>query len=222
MEKEIRLLLDSELRAGGDSRKIEGRSIVFNSLSQDLGGWKEQISPDSINDEIINSSDIFFLLNHSDSRGILGRKRKGSGSLSTEIREDGVHFSFDAPQTSLGDELLEYIRRGDITQCSFAFTVDDDDWKEQEDGTYIRTIKKFHRIYDMSAVYTPAYNDTDVKCARFAEIKAQEAARFAEIKAQKEEEAKRKMEEMERQKEQELNNYFLSIRNDYEKYLKHE
>lgn len=208
MEKEIRLLGGSELRAGGDSRKIEGRSIVFNSLSQDFGGWKEEISPDAISDEIINASDILFLLNHSDSRGILGRKRKGSGSLSTEIREDGVYFSFDAPQTSLGDELLEYLRRGDITQCSFAFTVDDDDWKEQEDGTYIRTIKKFHRIYDMSAVYTPAYTDTEVKCARFAEIKAQEA-----------EEAKRKMEEMERQKEQELNNYFLSIRNDYEKYL---
>ena len=208
MEKEIRLLGGSELRAGGDSRKIEGRSIVFNSLSQDFGGWKEEISPDAISDEIINASDILFLLNHSDSRGILGRKRKGSGSLSTEIREDGVYFSFDAPQTSLGDELLEYLRRGDITQCSFAFTVDDDDWKEQEDGTYIRTIKKFHKIYDMSAVYTPAYTDTEVKCARFAEIKAQEA-----------EEAKRKMEEMERQKEQELNNYCLSIRNDYEKYL---
>lgn len=211
MEKEIRLLGGSELRAGGDSRKIEGRSIVFNSLSQDFGGWKEEISPDAINDEIINASDILFLLNHSDSRGILGRKRKGSGSLSTEIREDGVYFSFDAPQTSLGDELLEYLRRGDITQCSFAFTVDDDDWKEQEDGTYIRTIKKFHKIYDMSAVYTPAYTDTEVKCARFAEIKAQEA-----------EEAKRKMEEMERQKEQELNNYFLALRNDYEKYLKNE
>lgn len=208
MEKEIRLLGGSELRAGGDSRKIEGRSIVFNSLSQDFGGWKEEISPDAISDEIINASDILFLLNHSDSRGILGRKRKGSGSLSTEIREDGVYFSFDAPKTSLGDELLEYLRRGDITQCSFSFTADDDDWKEQEDGTYIRTIKKFHRIYDMSAVYTPAYNDTKVKCARFAEIKAQEA-----------EEAKRKMEEMERQKEAELNNYFLSIRNDYEKYL---
>lgn len=208
MEKEIRLLRGSELRAGGDSRKIEGRSIVFNSLSQDFGGWKEEISPDAISDEIINASDILFLLNHSDSRGILGRKRKGSGSLSTEIREDGVYFSFDAPQTSLGDELLEYLRRGDITQCSFAFTVDDDNWEEQEDGTYIRTIKKFHRIYDMSAVYTPAYTDTEVKCARFAEIKAQEA-----------EEAKRKMAEMERQKEQELNNYFLAIRNDYEKYL---
>ena len=208
MEKEIRLLGGSELRAGGDSRKIEGRSIVFNSLSQDFGGWKEEISPDAISDEIINASDILFLLNHSDSRGILGRKRKGSGSLSTEIREDGVYFSFEAPQTSLGDELLEYLRRGDITQCSFAFTVDDDDWKEQEDGTYIRTIKKFPRIYDMSAVYTPAYTDTEVKCARFAEIKAQEA-----------EEAKKKMEEMERQKEQELNNYFLALRNDYEKYL---
>ena len=209
MEKEIRLLGGSELRAGGDSRKIEGRSIVFNSLSQDFGGWKEKISPDAISDEIINASDILFLLNHSDSRGILGRKRKGSGSLSTEIREDGVYFSFEAPQTSLGDELLEYLRRGDITQCSFAFTVDDDKWERQSDNSYIRTVLKFNRIFDMSAVFSPAYDDTEVKCARFAEIKAQEA-----------EEAKKKIEELERQREAELSNYFLALRNDNEKYLK--
>ena len=173
--------------------------------------FREKIVPEAIDENIINTSDIFFLLNHSNNRGVLARQKNGFGSLKTDIRDDGVYFSFEAPQTSLGDELLEYLRRGDITQCSFAFTVDDDNWEEQEDGTYIRTIKKFHRIYDMSAVYTPAYTDTEVKCARFAEIKAQEA-----------EEAKRKMEEMERQKEQELNNYFLALRNDYEKYLKNE
>ena len=61
----------------------------------------------------------------------------------------------------------------------------------------------------MSAVFSPAYDDTEVKCARFAEIKAQEA-----------EEAKKKIEELERQREAELNNYFLALRNDNEKYLK--
>lgn len=211
MEKEIRLLQQSELRATGDSRKVEGRSIVFNSMSEDLGGWSEKIIPEAIDESILDNSDIFFLLNHDDDRGILGRRRNGSGSLTTEIREDGVWFSFEAPKTGLGDELLEYLRRGDVNQCSFAFTVEDDNWDRQEDGSYIRTILRFKKIYDMSAVFTPAYPATNVKCARFAEIKEAEA-----------EEARRKIEELERQKEQELNNYFLSIRNDYEKYLKHE
>lgn len=207
MEKEIRLIND--VRASQDSRKVEGKAIAFNSVSCDLGGFVERILPEAINEDIINNSDIFFLLNHSDNRGILARKRNGFGSLTTDIREDGVYFSFDAPKTSLGDELLEYLRRGDITQCSFAFTVEDDNWERQQDDTYIRTILQFHRIYDMSAVFTPAYDDTQVTCARFAEIKAQEA-----------EEAKKKIEELERKREEELNNYFLALRNDNEKYLK--
>lgn len=207
MEKEVRYI--NEVRASHDDRKIEGKAIAFNSVSCDLGGFVERIVPEAINEDIINASDIFFLLNHSDKRGILARKRNGFGSLTTDIREDGVYFSFDAPKTSLGDELLEYLRRGDITQCSFAFTVEDDNWERQQDNSYIRTILQFHRIYDMSAVFTPAYNSTEVKCARFAEIKAQEA-----------EEAKKKMEELERKREEELNNYFLQVRNDNEKYLK--
>lgn len=207
MEKEIRLIND--VRASQDSRKVEGKAIAFNSVSCDLGGFVERIVPEAINESIINASDIFFLLNHSNNRGILARKRNGFGSLATEIREDGVYFSFDAPKTGLGDELLEYLRRGDVTQCSFAFTVEDDTWERQQDNSYIRTILQFHRIYDMSAVFTPAYNATEVKCARFAEIKAQEA-----------EEAKKKMEELERKREEELNNYFLALRNDNEKYLK--
>ena len=129
--------------------------------------------------------------------------------MTTEIREDGVWFSFEAPKTGLGDELLEYLRRGDINQCSFAFTVSDDNWDRQEDGTYIRTILRFNKIYDMSAVFTPAYPATNVKCARFAEIKEAEA-----------EEARLKIEELERQREEELSQYFLDLRNNNEKYLK--
>lgn len=207
MEKEVRYI--NEVRASHDDRKIEGKAIAFNSISRDLGGFREQIIPEAINEDVINSSDIFFLLNHSNNRGILARQKNGFGSLKTDIRDDGVYFSFEAPQTSLGDELLEYLRRGDITQCSFAFTVKDDKWERQADNSYVRTILRFDKIFDMSAVFKPAYDATEVKCARFAEIMAQEA-----------EEAKKKIEELEKQRETELNNYFLALRNDNEKYLK--
>ena len=207
MEKEVRYI--NEVRASHDDRKIEGKAISFNSISRDLGGFREQIIPEAINEDVINSSDIFFLLNHSNNRGILARQKNGFGSLKTDIRDDGVYFSFEAPQTSLGDELLEYLRRGDITQCSFAFTVKDDKWERQADNSYVRTILRFDKIFDMSAVFKPAYDATEVKCARFAEIMAQEA-----------EEAKKKIEELEKQRETELNNYFLALRNDNEKYLK--
>ena len=207
MEKEVRYI--NEVRASHDDRKIEGKAIAFNSISCDLGGFREQIIPEAISEDVINSSDIFFLLNHSNNRGVLARQKNGFGSLKTDIRDDGVYFSFEAPQTSLGDELLEYLRRGDITQCSFAFTVKDDKWERQADNSYVRTILRFDKIFDMSAVFSPAYDATEVKCARFAEIMAQEA-----------EEAKKKIEELEKQRETELNNYFLALRNDNEKYLK--
>lgn len=207
MEKEVRYI--NEVTASHDSRKIEGKAIAFNTVSYDLGGFREKIVPEAINEDIINASDIFFLLNHSNNRGVLARQKNGFGSLKTSIREDGVYFSFEAPKTSLGDELLEYLRRGDITQCSFAFTVKDDKWERQADNSYLRTILRFDKIYDMSAVFKPAYDATEVKCARFSEIMAQEA-----------EEAKRKIEELEKQRETELQNYFLALRNDNEKYLK--
>jgi HK97 family phage prohead protease len=171
MEKEIRQL-QIDYRTEADSRKIEGMSIVFNALSNDLGGFREMIVPEAV-EGVIEQSDIFFLYNHTADRGFLARSKFGNGSLKTDVREDGVYFSFDAPKTALGDEVLEYLKRGDVNQCSFAFAVDTDLWEKQMDGTYIRTITKFKRLYDMSLVDTPAYSQTSA-CARFAEIKEEE------------------------------------------------
>ena len=197
MEKELRSI---EIRTIEDSRKIEGMSIVFNALSNDLGGFRELIIPEAI-EGVIEQSDIFFLYNHTSDRGFLARSRNGVGSLKTEVREDGVYFEFDAPKSALGDEVLEYLKRGDVNQCSFAFTVESDKWEKQSDGMYIRTITKFKKLYDMSLVDTPAYSQTSA-CARFAEIKEEERLEnerlmkeAEERAAQEEAEAKAKLEE---------------------------
>lgn len=208
--KEIRSI---EVRTESDSRKIEGVSIVFNALSEDLGGFREQIMPEAI-EGVIEQSDIFFLYNHTSDRGFLARSKFGTGSLNTEVREDGVYFSFEAPHTALGDEVLEYLRRGDVNQCSFAFAVDTDKWEKQGDGTYIRTITKFKRLYDMSLVDTPAYSQTSA-CARFAEI--QEEERLANEQAMKEAE-ERAAKEAEERKAQ-LAEYYNSILEDNKAYM---
>jgi HK97 family phage prohead protease len=130
MEKEFRSI---ECRAVENSRTVEGYALVFNSLSKNLGGFYERISPDSLGD-VVMRSDIMALLNHNDSRGILARSRFGKGSLSLEIDEVGLKYRFEAPKTALGDELLEYLRRNDITSSSFAFTVSEDIWEKQTDG----------------------------------------------------------------------------------------
>lgn len=167
-EKEIR---NGNISSLEESRKVEGYALVFNSESEDLGFF-ETISPEAINEETIRKSDVMCLLDHSKERGILARSRYGKGSLKLSIDNVGLKYEFDAPRTSLGDELLEMLRRGDINQSSFAFTVASggDKW-EKKDGKYYRAITKIERLYDVSPVYQPAYFSTTVGCRSYEEYK---------------------------------------------------
>ena len=115
-----------EVRAEGDSRHVEGYASVFDSPSVDMG-YREIISKGAF-DGVIIVSDVLALLNHDERRGVLARSRKGVGSLKLEIDENGLKYAFEAPRTALGDELLESLRRGDISESSFAFTVADERW----------------------------------------------------------------------------------------------
>lgn len=145
-----------------ESRTVSGYAIVFNSDSNDLGGFIERIDPNSL-DGVVEKSDVLCLLNHNEDRGVLARSNKGEGSLTLEIDEIGLKYTFEAPNTALGDELLEGIRRGDISTSSFAFTVGKDSWSKMENGTYLRTINSINELFDVSPVYFPAYSATSVK-----------------------------------------------------------
>lgn len=173
--KEIRL--GDNANTSDDNRHIEGYAIVFNSLSNDLGGFREIIEQGAITDELINNSDIVCLMNHDIKKGLLARSYHGRGSLKLDIDEHGLHYSFEAPKTALGDEVLEGIRRGDIAKCSFAFVCGEDNWTKDENGEYIRHVKKIKNLYDVSLVYHPAYEETEVKADTrgLDELKAQEA-----------------------------------------------
>lgn len=160
--KEIRTQQTAQ-NTDNESRKVEGYAVVFNSLSSDLGGFFEIIEDGAITEDTINRSDILCLLDHDKQRGVLARSTNGSGSLQLSLDSHGLKYSFDAPKTSLGNEILEGLRRGDISKCSFAFTVEKDRWEKQEDGTIIRHIDKIKQLYDVSLVYQPAYEDTEVK-----------------------------------------------------------
>ena len=174
--KEIRL---GDNATSTESRHIEGYAIVFNSLSNDLGGFREIIEPTAIDDELIKNSDIVCLKNHNIKLGILARSYHGRGSLKLEIDEHGLHYSFDAPHTQFGDEVLEMVKRGDIAKCSFAFVCGEDVWdKDEKTGEYIRHVKKIKNLYDVSLVYHPAYEETEAiaDTRGLDELKAQEDA----------------------------------------------
>ena len=116
----------------------------------------------------------------------MARSKYGTGSLELSVDDTGLKYRFEAPNTTLGDELLEGIKRGDISTSSFAFTIDKDSWTKNEDGTYLRTINNFKELFDVSPVYKEAYPDTSV--------------------------ALRKMDELKKDEEQELKDYFKNLR----------
>lgn len=177
---------NTEVRAmSDDSRKVEGYALLFNVESNDLGGFTEIIDSQAL-DGVLEQSDVFALLNHDRNRGILARCKGLTGTLTLTVDSKGLKYEFDAPNTALGDELLEMLRRGDISESSFAFTIADggDEWTKGVGDTYLRRIKKMHRIYDVSPVYTPAYSGTKVDCKRFHEIQTIDNEELKEYYAQ--------------------------------------
>ena len=162
-----------ELRNEPESRHIQGYGSVFNERSLDLGGFVEMIAPGAF-DGVIERSDVKCYLDHNPEKGILARSRNGKGSLSLVVDEKGLRYEFDAPHTNLGDEVVEGLKRGDYSQSSFAFTVDDEVWTKEADGSYLRTITKIGGLYDVSIVANPAYEGTSVALRSLDAFKAQE------------------------------------------------
>ena len=137
---------------------ISGHASMYDIRSENLGGFYEYIEAGAFTPELIAKSDTRALINH-DQNLILGRT--ASGTLRLNADEKGLRYEFDVPETSYGKDLVVSMKRGDITQSSFAFTVADDDWTTDEDGNNIRTIKKIERLYDVSPVTYPAYPEAN-------------------------------------------------------------
>lgn len=174
-----------EDRADGEGKTLRGHAAVFDTLSENLGGFREKIAPGAFDDVL--GDDVRALFNH-DSNLILGRTT--SKTLKIGIDADGLNYEVDIPDTQTGRDLTVSVGRGDIDQSSFAFTVDDDSWDEDEDGRVIRTIKKVGRLYDVSPVTYPAYPDASVglrSMQAFIESKDQAAGEVRKQEAQRRE-----------------------------------
>lgn len=171
-EKEIRTY-DVELRVEeheGGMPKITGYPAVFDSLSEDLGGFKEKIRRGAFS-ETIEKDDIRALFNH-DPNYVLGRST--NGSLKLKETDKGLHFETEPPDTQWARDLITSIKRGDVNQGSFAFEVrapEDEHWEKSEGGL-IRELRKV-RLRDVSVVTYPAYQATQIN-ARTLEEKQKE------------------------------------------------
>lgn len=168
MKKKERRNFNSELNIENredESKSIIGHAAVFNSLSENLGGFRESIQVGAFDDVLDN--DVRALFNH-DSNQVLGRTK--SGTLRLSVDEKGLRYEITPPNTSVANDLIELLQRGDVDQSSFGFIVDEDKWEER-DGEMYRTITKVKRLFDISPVTYPAYPDTDAAKRSMEEFK---------------------------------------------------
>lgn len=156
-----------QMRASTDENDdpvIEGYALKYDKPSEILGGFvrfREQIAPGALNGT--DMSNVVATINH-DQNQVLGR----SGvNLTLKPDKVGLRFIVKPTDTTFARDLITNIRAGVINQCSFAFTVPDNDeaqeWTEstRDDVDYERTIRQIDHLYDVSVVTTPAYPDTE-------------------------------------------------------------
>lgn len=124
-----------------EGRTIEG-TIPYNSPSEPLP-FIETIARGAFTKTLRESKNIRALYGH-DENSILASTR--NGSLVFEDREDGLHFSFELPNTRLGEDVGEMVRTGLVDGCSFGMIVTKDEWSPMHDK---RTIKEL-RLFEVS------------------------------------------------------------------------
>jgi uncharacterized protein len=181
-EYELRTYQLVEIRAeGGDDGKaarIEGIAAVYNQptrINTPFGSYVEQIEPGFFRD--VMEDDARGLWNHNTDL-VLGRRKAGTLELRDE--KAGLGTVIYPPDTQWGRDAVTSIKRGDVDQMSFAFTVKEgsDEWKENEDGVMVRTLKAgaCKQLYDVSPVTFAAYPQTSVGVRSKLQVLQREAA----------------------------------------------
>lgn len=153
-------------------RTIAGYAAKFECWSDPIMGWfREKIARGAFDG--CDMQDVIMCFNHN-TDSILARTT--SGTLRLEVDDVGLRFAFEAPNTTSGSDMLELVRRGDVSKCSFRFGVEQDEWRyaDEQNGLAMdeRTILRFSRVVDVSLVVFPAYPETEASVRHLEERKA--------------------------------------------------
>ena len=150
-----------------NQRTAIGYAAKFNSLSQNLGGFVEAISPGAFTQTLESGTgkDARALWNH-DSSQVLGRV--SAGTLKLDEDETGLRFEIQLPNTTTGRDASELLQRGDVQGASFGFRVIEDDWGETESGFPLRELRSV-ALSEISLVAFPAYPETEVALRSLAD-----------------------------------------------------
>ena len=144
-------VIDLEVRETGDGMTFEGYAAVFNSESEDLGGFREYIAPGAFKRSLQSRNEVKLLWNH-DAGEPLASVRGGTLKLTEDDR--GLKVEARLAKTSRGFDVAELIRSGTVDSMSFGFSVIKDTWEGN-----VRTLNAV-RLFEISLVSFPAYQAT--------------------------------------------------------------
>jgi len=179
-ELERRLIAEQpglEVKADENGRTvIRGYAAVFESESQDLGGFYEVVERGAFDEVMASNPDVFGKYNHTQ---VIGRT--SSGTMRLMVDDRGLRYEIDPPKSA--EAIVELIQRGDVRGSSFAFRTRaaDEAWKRDDQGRMIRRIKKFSFLGDAGPVDTPAYLATETYVSKRALEMAQNEQREVEV-----------------------------------------
>lgn len=197
--KEIRAF-NFEIQANDDEEKgkfIEGRAIVFDETT-DLGWYSEKIDRDALKDTDLK--DVRLLVNHNTDMIPLARSRNNNenSTLQMSVDEEGmkIRANLDTENNADARSLYSATERGDISGMSFMFTVDADKWDDIDTEHPTRTVLGIRKVFEVSAVTFPAYEQTTLEARGLADAlesakaslesaRAEARAEEAKVNAQK-------------------------------------
>lgn len=158
-------LREAQVSENDEQRKVlEGYAVVFDTptvlYEYDGIEYKEVIDKDALSNA--DMKDVCLKYNHGDNALILARTR--NGSLKLTVDGHGLKFRATLPNTTSANDVHELVKDGILDKCSFAFRVEEDSYNSE---THTRTILKIKRMYDVSVVDIPAYEDTNVEARSY-------------------------------------------------------
>ncbi|HEF5706442.1 TPA: HK97 family phage prohead protease [Bacillus cereus] len=178
--KEIRALpMTIEVREVNEDegkRTISG-SIKYNNESAEMRDWwgdtfVEEIAEGAF-DESLKVRDVVGLWSH-DTSQVLGNTK--SKTLRIENDKKELRFELDIPNTTVGNDAWELIKRGDVDGVSFGMKVTKDKWssEERENGKLYKRSILNAELYEISPVAFPAYPTNEVSVRSLDDFKAGE------------------------------------------------
>ncbi len=169
---------NGEFRARREENKgiIEGYAIVYDSRT-DLGYFDEIIAAGALKN--CDLKDVRFLVNHDTNMIPLARSRNNNENSTMQLIVDErglkIIVRLDLENNSDARNLYSAIERGDISGMSFMFTVRKEEWDESDSEHPKRTILEIEKVFEVSAVTFPAYEETEINARCKTELESYRA-----------------------------------------------